>query len=247
MKMLMTLTAALFCSGLPALGQSRFALPDTCTAYLTVQMKSCTVSHHFTCEGDPQGHQRRADLDTRGLSYLGSIDAETQWISSFHPFSGHVEELEPRPALPASLTELIETGVSTYDFRTLSQEIGPTRYVGQDVLTGETVTIDGITLEQTEYTIRAIDSDGNEKWRSAGREFISRDWRMFLSGVSTITTSDDSFDVDDTPVEFIFPDEAGFLSANPKYGCGAVMSNAPAPLPRNSAFPGITAFQGHRS
>lgn len=247
MKLLMTLTAALLCSGLPALGQSRFALPDTCTAYLTVQMKSCTVSHHFTCEGDPQGHQRRADLDTRGLSYLGSIDAETQWINSFHPSSGHVEELEPRPAMPASFTSLTETGISTYDFRTLSQEIGATRYVGQDVLTGETVTIDGITLEQTEYTIRAIDSDGNEKWRSAGREFISRDWRMFLSGASTITTPEDSFDIDDTPVEFIFPGEAGFLSANPKYGCGAVMSNAPAAGPGPNALPRTTALQGHRS
>ena len=32
-----------------------FSLPGGCTAYLTVQMSSCTVSHHFTCDGDPAG------------------------------------------------------------------------------------------------------------------------------------------------------------------------------------------------
>ncbi len=213
----------------PVAAQDLFQLPDACTAYLTVQSKSCTVSHHFTCEGDAPGHQRRVDLDMRGLSYLGSIDAEAQWISSFHPYSGHSEALAPAPSDPASLSELIETGADSYDFRTSSDEIGETRYVGADSLTGETVTIDGITLERTQYSIRAVDAAGNEKWRSAGSEFISRDWRMFLSGTGTVTTPEEQFDVDDSPVEFIFPGERGFLSANPKYGCGEVMSSAPAP------------------
>jgi hypothetical protein len=231
MKRLAFLTATALCLGGPAMAQQVFALPANCTAYLTVQMKSCTASHHFTCTGDPEGHQRRVDLDIRGMSYLGSIDAETQWIGSFHPFSGHVEELEPSPSQPASLTQLTETGTNSYDFRTLSDEIGETRYVGNDTLTGETVTIDGVTLEQTEYSIRAIDAEGREKWRASGREFISRDWRMFLSGKGTVTTPDDTFEIDDTPVEFIFPDQPGFLSLNPKFGCGAVMSSAPAADP----------------
>ena len=212
-------------SALPAVAQQTFALPADCEAYVTVQSAACTVSHHFTCAGDPEGHQRRVDLDEGGMTYIGSIDAETQWIASFHTITGHSEELEPAPADRASLSELIETGVNTYDFITLSDQIGPTRYVGEDRLTGETVEIDGVTLDRTSYEIRALGPDGTEIWRAAGNEYISREWRMFLAGVGTITTPDGSFESDDSPVEFIFPGEPGFLSANPKHGCGVVMSS----------------------
>jgi len=61
-------------------------------------------------------------------------------------------------------------------------------------------------------------------WSTQGNEVISRDWRMFLSGTGRVTTADGSFDSDDTPVEFLFPGENGFLSANPKYGCGVAIS-----------------------
>ena len=36
----------------------------------------------------------------------------------------------------------------------------------------------------------------------------------------------------DRPVQFIFPGEPGFLSANPKFDCGAVLSSAPALTPK---------------
>ncbi|NBT32351.1 MAG: hypothetical protein EBT13_10775 [Rhodobacteraceae bacterium] len=211
---------------------STFALPSNCTAYLTVQMKSCTVSHHFTCADDPQGRQRRVDLDETGMTYIGTIDAETQWIASFHPMGGYNESLADNPQDPASLTELLATGLDTFDFRTNSPEVGQFHFIGQDRLTGNQVVIDGITLDETEYSIRALDGTGTEMWRSAGREFVSRDWRMFLSGKSTYSTSEESWESDDSPVVFIFPGETGFLSANPKFGCGAVISQL-LPLPQD--------------
>jgi hypothetical protein len=102
--------------------------------------------------------------------------------------------------------------------------------VGQDRLTGNTITIDGVTLDETEYFITAYDSGGGEMWRSEGREYISRDYRMFLSGVSTFTVGDESFESNDTPMQFIFPGEDGFLSGSPKFGCGAVMSSLIVPF-----------------
>ena len=209
----------------PAAAQQVFAMPAGCEAYVTVQSAACTVSHHFTCVGDPEGHQRRVDMDEGGMTYIGSIDAETQWIASFHTITGHSEVLEPAPVDRASLTELIETGVNTYDFMTLSDEVGPQRYVGTDRLTGVSVEIDGVMLDQTSYEIRSLAADGTEIWRAAGNEYISREWRMFLAGVGTVTTPDGSFDSDDSPVEFMFAGEPGFLSANPKHGCGVVMSS----------------------
>lgn len=221
-----SLVSAILCAlPLPSMAQGSFSLPVGCEAYVTVQSKTCTVSHHFTCTDDPAGLQRRVDLNEDGLSYVGAIDAETQWIESFYASSGHSEMLEPAPADRASFTELTEAGADTYDFLTLSDQLGPTRYVGADSLTGRVVTIDGVQLEETRYSIRALSQDGSELWAAEGFEYISRDWRLFLSGVGTTTVGEDSFESDDSPVEFIFQGEPGFLSPNPKYGCGVTMSS----------------------
>ena len=217
---------ALICLAAPASAQEVFVLPTGCDAYLTVQSASCEVEHHFTCEGDPDGQQRRVSIAEQGLTYAGVIDTEAQWISSFHVLSGHSERLAPDPADPASLSELIATGEDTYDFMTRSDEIGMTHYVGRDTLTGRQITIDDVTLDETAYQITAYDPAGDVLWESEGNEFISRNWRMFLSGTSRITTPGGSFDSDGRPVEFIFPGEPGFLSAQPKHGCGVAISSA---------------------
>ena len=211
----------------PAAAQ-QFSLPAGCTAYLTVQDRSCQVDHHFTCKGDPAGHQRRASLSEEGLTYVGMIDDEAQWIQSFHVMARQSESLAPNPVDPASFTELLATGKDSYDFNTMSQEVGVTRYVGRDILTGNTVEIDGVTLDETAYHITAMTPDGTVIWSSRGNEFISRDWRMFLSGTGTTKTSSDTFDKDDRPVEFIHPGEPGFLSTKPKHGCGVMLSAIPS-------------------
>lgn len=222
------LSASLFVpSSVQAQTAETFSLPAGCTAFVTVQGKDCSVDHHFTCEGDPAGHKQRVSLDERGITYVGTIDSETQWVQSYHPLSQHAEQLEAAPADRANFTDLLANGVDTYDFTTLSDEIGPTRYVGADELTGRTVTIDGVQLDETAYQITAFDAEGEEIWSSKGNEYVSRDWRMFLSGPSTVTVPGDSFERDGSPVEFIFPGEPGFLSANPKHGCGVVMSSSP--------------------
>ena len=112
-----------------------FSLPDGCEAYLTVQSMSCSVSHHFTCEGDAPGLQRRVEVGLDGVTFFGMIDSETQWMESTFVTSGHSERLEDDPADRASFTELLEIGASSFDFVTLADELGPARYVGADLLT----------------------------------------------------------------------------------------------------------------
>lgn len=207
----------------PAMAQ-QFSLPQGCVAYLTIQSQSCSVSHHFRCAEDINGEQRRVTLDEEGMSYVGRINREAEWLESFHLRTAHTERLASSVD-PMSISELMANDVDTWDFTTDSAEIGQTRYEGMDRLTGESVEIDGVTLLRTEYALTAYDSDGTVAWRSEGAEFISPEWRMFIGGQSSYITSDDRFDSDDTPVEFIFPDEPGFLSVNPKFGCGVEMSS----------------------
>lgn len=212
------------------LAAQQFSMPNGCEAYLTIQSASCQVSHYFKCTEDDNGEQRRATLDEEGMSYIGRINAQAEWLESFHLRSGHTERLS-ETVDPMNVGELIANGVDTWDFSTDSAEIGVSRYEGMDRLTGENVEIDGITLLGTEYALTAYDGDGNVAWRSEGREFVSPEWNMFIGGESSYITTDDRFDSDDTPVEFIFPDEAGFLSVNPKFGCGVEMSSLDAPTP----------------
>lgn len=222
MKKTSVILACLIAS--PAAAQSAFNLPAGCSAYLTIQGSECRVTHHFRCDGDAPGDKRRADLDEEGLSYVGWVNDEAEWAESFHLRSGHTERLN-QSTDPMSMTELLTNSVDTFDFETESAEIGPSRYVGMDRLTGEQIEIDGVQLLGTQYSIIAYDGEGNEVWRSEGAEFVSPKWRMFIGGVSTYETSAGTFTSDNTPVEFIFPDEPGFLSVNPKYGCGAQMSS----------------------
>jgi hypothetical protein len=218
---------ALTCAVLAAgpLAAQEFSLPQGCEGYLTIQSTSCSVAHYFTCEDDAPGQQRRATLDEEGLTYVGMISGEAEWLESFHLRSGHTERMSPRSTDPMSMSELLANDLDTWDFITESREIGDTQYVGFDRLTGEAVEIDGIALLRTQYALTAYDADGNETWKSEGSEFVSEQWRMFIGGTSTYITSDDSFDSDDTPVEFIFPGEPGYLSVNPKFGCGVQMSS----------------------
>jgi len=207
------------------LAAQEFSLPQGCEGYLTIQSQSCSVSHYFTCENDTNGEQRRATMDEEGLSYVGRISSEAEWLESFHLRSGHTERMSPASADPMSMTELLARDIDTWDFITESREIGNSQYVGYDRLTGETIVIDGVTLLRTQYELTAYDGDGVEMWKSEGAEFVSPEWRMFIGGQSSYITSDDRFDSDDTPVEFITPGEPGYLSVNPKFGCGVEMSS----------------------
>ncbi|NDV02901.1 hypothetical protein [Pseudoroseicyclus tamaricis] len=219
------LALALVAPAAPLLAQQTFSLPADCTGYMTVQTRACSISHHFTCSSDPEGWQRRIDLDPQGITYAGAVDSETQWVESFHVLSGHSETLAPDPNDPASFTELTETGRDSYDFRTISPEQGETRFVGRDELTGETRTINGLLLEETDYRIQAISPEGEILWESEGNEYINRENRLFLSGPGTTTVDGETFPSDDSPVEISFPGDPGFLAVEPLFGCNVVSSS----------------------
>jgi hypothetical protein len=140
--------------GLAQDGPRLFQVPEGCTAFLTVQSRSCLVSHHWTCEVDPEGTHWRATLDQDGAFYLSFTDAEFRWLRSWDLRSGGTDTLiEPEPD-PASLTELFETGSDSMVFSVREESALGTfqrDYTGYDRLTGESVTVDGRELEVTEF------------------------------------------------------------------------------------------------
>lgn len=203
-----------------ALAQDNFSLPAGCTGYVSVQKRGCVVSHLFNCQNDPAGYQRRVDMTETGLGWLGTIDAETNWVESTHIAAGYTETLASGAADPASFTQLLATGHDDWDFVTVASDGYSSRNVGTDDISNRNVVIDGVALQLTDFVIRVTDPvSGAFLWSAVGHEYIHPDWRTFISGIRTVTTPTEIYDTDNSPVEFAFPGQQGFLSAKPRYDC----------------------------
>ncbi|MBL9048919.1 MAG: hypothetical protein JNK19_02275 [Tabrizicola sp.] len=199
--------------------------PEGCEVFLTVQAKACRVSHYYTCSADAPGDQWRVDMDQEGEFFFSRVDSEAQWVESYDPVK---QVLDPAPADPASFSELIAEGMDTWDF-SLSKEDGTgSRASGYDRLTGATVVIDGITLQETEVDFTEYGRDGTVLRRSRGNEYVHPEWRLFFAGPGETDLGDGQWlPIDGSPVEFNFPGEKGFLATQPIYDCDALTAELP--------------------
>jgi len=205
-------------AGTPVAAQQSFAVPEGCTGIMTVQHKGCVVVNVWQCDADAEGDQWIATSGQAGLFSVQRVDREFQWVEAFR-IIGNTRLITPADD-PASMTELLETQLDTWDF-TLETDEGLERNVGFDMLTGETTVIDGVTLLNTEYQGRTLDENGVETEASSGAQFVSEEHRLFFFGTSWDQANPDQV-VDMSPVEFIFPDEPGFFSGQPKYECNQI-------------------------
>lgn len=210
---------------IPAFAGS-FTPPEGCTAQLTVQSRGCNVANFYTCEADPAGDLWRADFDQEGLFYLSRIDAETQWIESIEQNPKAVQTLDPNPRDAANFTELLSTGIDKFEF-SLSKDTGEhSNVTGFDKLTGKSIVVDGVTLQQTEYEMLETDDDGNTLRQARGNEFISGTYRTFFSGTSEYLSGEEWLPLEGSPVKFSKPGDKGFGATQPIFDCDAVLSDA---------------------
>ena len=228
LRLSLILTVAL---PLAAQAASTFTPPQGCTAWMTVQARACRVSQYYKCTGDAPGDQWRADFDQDGMFFVSRIDAETQWVESYDLFPKVKQTLDPNPVDAASFTALLG-GIDTFDF-TLSKDDGRHSHVtGFDKLTGTSVVIDGITLQQTEFEFEESDLEGNLLRRSRGNEYVNSEWRNFFAGPSQWDGGDGQYvPIDGSPVQFVFPGEKGFASTEPLFECDAILSSLPQSRP----------------
>ena len=204
-----------------------FDPPPGCTGVLTVQSKSCLVTHVWTCEGDAEGEKWIALFNRVGPFNIRKVDENFQWLETYYAQDGKIETMVLPAADPPSLTELFETQTDTYDFVIRNNVDEPEERVrGFDLLTGETVIIDDEPLLATEFGYEVVLPDGEVSYRGAGAQFVSEEHRLFFLGTSW--SADDPEDVfDASPVTFIYPGEPGFFASSPVYECGAIPTATP--------------------
>lgn len=213
-----------------------FTPPKGCTAYLTVQMKSCEVSHYWTCAADPEGNHWIQSIDDEGPVFLQYLDSEFRWLQSYPQRSDISRALIPTETDANSLTELLQTRRDDFEFRQSvsrgGKQIAVEHITGYDRLNGTRVTINGEPLLVTEFEIQVKSDNGRAAVRTTGNQFISERFGLFFQGRETETSGGETYHYDDSPVLFIEPGEAGFLADRPEFGCDAIMSALPSAGPR---------------
>lgn len=228
-KLLHCTLGAILCAGPAAAGT--WTAPAGCEIFMTVQAKACRVSNHYKCSADDPGDQWRADFDQEGLFFRSRINFETQWVESIEVggvFGADVvQTLDPGAADPASFSDLLDTGLDSFAFELSRTDGDHSRVSGFDRLTGRTLTIDGVTLDETEFDFTEMDDSGTVLRRAKGNEYISRDMRLFFAGPGQTDLGDGNWvPIDGSPVEFIFPGEKGFATTQPVYDCDALTAEA---------------------
>lgn len=202
-----------------------FSPPSGCKLEVTVQNRGCSVSQYYRCSADPEGDQRSAIFGQDGLTHLSHIDAETRWIESTDPQAGLRDRLVEEASDHASFSTLIETGRDDFDFWTESNTGERLHHVGEDILTGETVTIDGVDLEKTRFRLVTRDSSGEALITREGQQFISRAMGRFYGGIETQADwTGERRETNDSPVVFSFPGEEGFGNTTPQFDCDQLMT-----------------------
>lgn len=210
-----------------------FTPPRGCTLSLTVQMRQCQVANVYSCAGDEPGDRWISYADGIGIYYSSRIDYETRWMESLDHDTGEVTRLLPRAQDHASFSTLIATGRDDYDFATETADGFVERYIGIDLLTGETVMVDGIPLERSTFELSSYDASGAFLARRAGTQFISRDLRLFFGDTEVFeNAAGDREESLQAPMTFALPGEEGFGSLKPLFDCNAVLTMAPG-LPEN--------------
>lgn len=220
-----------------AMAASTFTPPEGCTTFLTVQSRGCRVSNHYICAADPKGDQWRVDSDQEGAFFISRINREGEWVESFDLGPTVRQVLDPGSADPASFSELLASGMDTFEFSLTRDNGEHTQVNGFDRLTGATMTIDGIALKQTEFEYTETDDAGNILRRARGNEFISPDWRLFFSGPSEWDGGQGFVPLDGSPVKFYQPGQPGFAATQPLFDCDAVLSSLQLPHSQRKETP----------
>lgn len=214
-------------------------VPKGCAAFMTVQSRSCTVEILWRCDAEPEGHHWSAAFDQQGLLAVSGYDDQYQWLDTSYMWDNSREILLDSED-PIHMDDLLAEGIDTFAFTVRRSQAGMTqmlKVIGADQLTGKTVTIDGIALEELSTQLRYFAEDGSTDYQSQGRQYVSRDLRLFFSGLDEVIADDGgTIEYDYSPVDIIHPDDPGFGSTTPLYGCEEIKTRLPRPQMNTPAF-----------
>jgi hypothetical protein len=205
---------------------AQYVLPDSCNALLTVQSKSYLFSHFYTCHADTEELKWRIDLDEQGKIYHVQTDAEARWLYALDMTSGISENLDETGSIDSAfLANLLQKDHDDFVFQMLSSSAKIILLWEEDQLMGQTVIIDDLLLFKTKSTMTATDTKGTILWDTLATKYVSPKHWVFFGGSNVYRTDKVTKFFNFPPIEFLLPNEVGFLADVPKSGSEGIMSS----------------------
>jgi hypothetical protein len=204
-----------------AMADTTMDMPARCAGFLTVQLENCSLLNHWRCDSDPADRYRVTTIDhTRtpiregilaGLSLveIGPGSGEAPWSFINTDVEDH--------------TTLMQTGRDTYAGTYQHDDLSKGPFVeGESILTGRTVTIDGITLNEVQSTSSFTYPQGGSSQKIVMQYTLDTLEIWIPDRIIDPATGDVTLHFG--PTDFIWPGEDGFMSTAPTANCEPLTS-----------------------
>lgn len=212
---------ACFGAPLPVIGQAAMTLPAGCSGFMTIQLENCTVLNHWRCTADADGTYWVATVDETQTETKRNHMNGLNFLRATYRSGQKVEVIRDND--PEDFRVLMETGIDTYDnYSRLAGQTNTTRTHGQSVLTGETVAVDGVLLHEVRSTSQFTSATGRTS-KKVVMQYVMDGLPIW---VPNQVLGDQPGEVVKQfgPVDFIWPEEDGFMSMVPKVNCNIPLS-----------------------
>lgn len=196
-----------------AAGAETFQPREGCTHVVTIQGEGCYVRNVVTCPEMGDGPLVYA-VGKDGKVVATAFDADG--ATMFNGPQGAGMLLQDRTDL-FSLAALGAAGSDSFDYTMSGKDNAEVRFAGTATLTGETVDIDGRSL-QVILSRQTVTPSGAAPVESETTAYLDAGLALVLTAeVRDPATGE--VKARRAPVDFAFPGEDGALSVEPRFGC----------------------------
>ena len=187
-----------------------------CTTLAVIQSQSCLVRRVVTCDNFPNDVTAVGSYGPDGPTGMAMFNSDGRTLET-NAGPGTPKVKLGEQADPLSLRVALGAGADSFDYQMVHETAGIAQISGQITTSGETVTIDGRSLQVLTSNPTTVNPAG-ETQTVAIRYLYDPDLRlMFTDSVSDATTGE--IRITRTPVDFIWPGETGFEDYVPQFGC----------------------------
>jgi hypothetical protein len=188
----------------------------TCTTLVVIQNEGCSVRRVFTCDNMPEDVRNVGNYGLAGPTLVVSVNTDGRTLRiSAGPDTPTITLGEQ--ADPFSLRVALAEGADSFNYQMVHETAGPATVSGQITTSGEMVTIDGQTMQIFQSDQTTLTPEGETQ--VADVRYLYHATLQLLLTASTNDATTGQVRVERTPVDFIWPGEAGFEDYTPLYGC----------------------------
>lgn len=208
----------LFCV-LPMVATQAMAqgVPPGCTPLVTIQSQGCYVRLVFTCESDSQPLRWVASYGPKGPVSLTVLDLGGM------PQVMMTGKDKPRGTLdpdgdPADLAKVLAGETDSFAYKLVFDDGSALSTSGSLSLTGGETKIDGRSLTEFQRNETVVYPNGTTSPELDNRLLYDAELGLLINTTSTDHATS-TVVMDRSPVDFLFPGDAGADSVTPLYGC----------------------------